>query len=51
MEKVRAWQDRPLDPVYPIAISMGGCENGAAGVENLAGFGALGMNTEGPKST
>jgi putative transposase len=51
MEEVRAWQSRPLDPVYPIvyldALIVKMRQEGR--VENRAVFVALGVNLEGHK--
>ena len=51
MEDVRAWQSRPLDPVYPIvyldALIVKMRQEGR--VENRAIFVALGVNLEGNK--
>jgi putative transposase len=51
MEDVRAWQSRPLDPVYPIvyldALMVKMRQEGR--VENRAIFVALGVNLEGNK--
>ena len=51
MEDVRAWQSRPLDPVYPIvyldALIVKMRQEGR--VENRAIFVALGVNLEGHK--
>ena len=51
MEEVRAWQSRPLDPVYPIvyldALIVKMRQEGR--VENRAVFVALGVNLEGNK--
>lgn len=51
MEEVRAWQSRPLDPVYPIvyldALIVKMRQEGR--VENRAIFVALGVNLEGNK--
>jgi putative transposase len=51
MEEVRAWQSRPLDPVYPVvyldALIVKMRQEGR--VENRAVFVALGVNLEGHK--
>ena len=52
MDEVKTWQNRPLDPLYPIvyldAIRVKGRSN-ANQVENLAVYLAIGINTSGRK--
>ena len=51
LEQVRAWQSRPLDPLYPIvyldALMVKMCDNGV--VQNRAVYVALGVTREGRK--